>query len=111
VTEINNERDILTVTGITQLDDYFKGGYIEAPNQDKRTILADLTEGGERHLYLNGGFSQFTLAVGFSATVYPGDDLTYETWANKFASLTNNGENWGGWQYTPNVDPAVRGVI
>jgi hypothetical protein len=111
VTEVNDERDILTVTGIAQLDDYFAGGYIEAPNQDKRTILADVTEGGDRHLYLNGGFSRFTLDVGFSATVYPCDDLTYETWANKFASLTDNGANWGGWQYTPNVDPAVRGVI
>lgn len=111
VTEFNDERDMLTVTGLTQIDDYFKGGYVEAPNLDKRTILADLTESGERHLYLNGGFPRFTLDVGFPATAYPGDDLTYDTWANKFSAITNNGSNWGGWQYTPNVDPAVRGVV
>jgi len=110
VTEFNDQRDILTVTGLTELDDHYKGGFVEAPNLDKRTILADLTEGGERHLYLNGGFPRFTLDVGFPATAYPGDDLTYDTWANKFATLTNNGENWGGWQYTPSVDPALRGV-
>lgn len=111
VTELNDLRDVLTVTGLTELDGYYKGGYIEAPNLDKRTILEDVTESGERHLYLNGGFPRFTLDVGFSATVYPGDDLTYATWANKFAALTNNGEAWGGWEFTPNVDPAVRGVF
>lgn len=110
VTALNDERDRLTVTGITQPVDWFKGGFIEAPNLDKRTILADVEEVSERRLYLNGGFPQFTLSAGFNATIYPGDDLTYATWANKFSSLTNNGEFWGGWEYTPNVDPAVRGV-
>lgn len=110
ITEVNDERDILTVTGITQLDDYYKGGYIEAPDLNKRTVLADITESGERHLYLNGGFPRFTLDVGFTADVYPGDDLRYVTWANKFAAFTNNGEAWGGWEFTPNVDPARRGV-
>lgn len=107
VQTFNSERDVITVTGITQLDDYFSGGYIEAPNLDKRTIL-DHTG---NQLTLNGGFPRFTLDTGFPTDIYPGDDLLYSTWANKFAAFTNNGEAWGGWEYGPNVDPAVRGVL
>src|SRR5688572_13870901 len=106
VTALNDQRDVLTVTGITQPDHWFTAGWIEAPNLDKRTVLKQT--GGS--LTLNGGFPQFTLSAGFNATIYPGDDLTYATWANKFQALTNNGEYWGGWEYTPNVNPAVRGV-
>lgn len=113
VTEFNDQRDILTITGATSLPPYLTGGYIEAPDTDKRTILDDVIEGSpaKRHLYLNGGFSRFTLDVGFPADVYPGDDLLYATWANKFAAFTNHGESWGGWEFTPTVDPAKRGVI
>jgi hypothetical protein len=107
ITALNDQRDTLTVTGITEIDDYFTGGWIEAPNLDKRTILSQI--GGT--LILNGGFPQFTLDAGFNATIYPGDDLLYATWANKFSAITNNGENWGGWEYTPNVNPALKGVI
>lgn len=107
VASFNNERDIVTVTGITQIDGFFSAGVIESPDLDKRTILNHT--GGV--LTLNGGFPRFTLDIGFTATIYPGDDLTYETWANKFAAITDNGSNWGGWQYTPNVDPSLRGVI
>lgn len=101
----NDQRDVWTVSGVS-LPDNYRGGFIEAPNLDKRTIL-DFT--GDQ-MTLNGGFPRFTLDTGFPATIYPGDDLTYQTWANRFSSLTNNGANWGGWEYTPNVDPALRGV-
>lgn len=112
VTEFNDQRDILTITGASSLPPYLKGGYIESPDLDKRTILDDVIEGSpaERHLYLNGGFPRQVLDVGFPADVYPGDDLLYSTWANKFAAFTNNGESWGGWEFTPTVDPAKRGV-
>lgn len=106
ITSLNDQRDVLTVSGITQIDGYFTGGFIEAPNLDKRTILNHTGN----QLTLSGGFPQFTLDASFPATIYPGDNLTYETWANKFSALTNNGANWGGWQYTPNIDPALRGV-
>lgn len=106
ITSMNDFRDVLTVSGITQIDGYFTGGFVEAPNLDKRTILSHVGN----QLTLNGGFPRFTLDSTFPATIYPGDDLAYDTWANKFSSLTNNGANWGGWQYTPNVDPALRGV-
>lgn len=111
VTALNSERDILTVTGITEIDGWFSGGMIVAPDRDMRTILKHVTEGADKKLYLNGAFPQFTLAAGFTADIYPGDDLLYSTWANKFDSVTNNGEAFGGWPYMPNVDPAVRGVI
>lgn len=111
VTAFNSERDILTVTGITEVDDYFSGGMIVAPDRDMRTILRHVTEGADKKLYLNGAFPEFTLAAGFTADIYPGDDLLYATWANKFGAVTNNGESFGGWPYMPNVDPAVRGVI
>lgn len=108
---LNDERDILTVSGITEPDDWFKGGFIVAPDQDKRTILKHVTEGGLKKLYLAAAFPQFTLDTGFTADIYPGDDLVYSTWANKFGSVTNNGEKHGGWPYMPNIDPTVRGVI
>ena len=106
VSALNDQRDVLTVTGITEIDGYYSSGWIEAPNLDKRTILSHVGS----TLTLNGGFPEFTLDAGFNATIYPGDDLLYATWANKFDVLTNNGETWGGWEFTPNVDPAVRGV-
>lgn len=110
-TVFNNERDEITVTGITQADDFFTGGMIVSPDQDKRTILTHRTDAGNKKLLLNGAFSQFSLDVGFPADIYPGDDLQYVTWANKFAVETNFGEKWGGWRHTPNVDPATKGLL
>jgi len=108
---LNDLRDVLTVSGISQADDYFKGGMIIAPDRDMRTILKHETVSGDKRLTISSPFSQFTLDEGFTADIYPGDDLLYETWANKFASATNNGELHGGWPYMPNVDPVERGVI
>lgn len=106
VNTFNDQRDVITVTGITQPGTWFKGGFIVAPNQDKRTIV----DQSGATLTLNGGFSRNTLDTGFPADLFPGDDLLYATWANKFAAQTNNGESWGGWEFTPTVDPALRGV-
>lgn len=107
VTGMNDERDELTVSGITQIDDYFTAGLIIASDRDMRTILKQT--GGV--LTLNAAFPLFTMATGYSADIYPGDNLAYDTWANKFAAVTNNGEAFGGWPFMPNVDPLVRGVI
>ena len=111
VTALNDTRDVLTVTGISQEDDYFKGGLIAAPDRDMRTILKHETISGNKKLTISSAFPRFSLDTGFPADIYPGDDLLYETWANKFAAATNNGELHGGWPYMPNVDPEVRGVI
>lgn len=110
VDALNDARDVLTVSGITQIDDWFKGGFIVAPDNDKRGILKHVTEGGLKKLYLTAAFPRFTLSTGFTADIYPGDDLAYSTWATKFAAESNNGMNWGGWQFTPDHDPSVRGV-
>ena len=111
VTALNDERDVLTVTGITQPVEWYKGGRMKAQNNDERTIIKDEVIAADRFLTLAAALPRFTLSTGFTADIYPGDDLTYETWANKFAAETNNGEKHGGWQHTPNIDPAVRGVI
>ncbi len=104
---LNDQRDVLTVTGITELDGHFTGGIIVAPDRDMRTILQHVGD----ELTLSAAFPRFTLDTGFTADIYPGDDLKYETWANKFAAATNNGEKHGGWPYMPNVDVEKRGVI
>jgi hypothetical protein len=111
ITALNDERDVLTVTGISQADTYFSGGLIVAPDRDMRTIVEHVTVGPDKLLTLNAAFPQFTLDTDFTADIYPGDDLTYATWANKFAAQTNNGEAHGGWPLMPNHDPAERGVF
>lgn len=108
---LNDQRDVLTVSGITEPDDWFKGGLIVAPDRDARTILQHVTETGLKRLYLSAAFPQFTLDTGFTADIYPGDDLTYGTWSVKFDAQTAGGANHGGWPFMPNVDPVVRGVI
>lgn len=111
VDALNDQRDVLTVSGITEPDDWFRGGLIIAPDRDMRSILEHKTEGGLKKLYLSGAFPLFTLDEGFTADIYPGDDLTYDTWANKFGAQTSNGEKHGGWPFMPNSDPETRGVI
>jgi hypothetical protein len=111
VTDFNDLRDVITVTGAAEAVPYYRGGLIIAPDRDMRTIIEHELSGADVLLTLSSAFSRFTLDEGFTADVYPGDDLLYETWANKFSATTNNGEAFGGWPYMPNVDPAVRGVI
>lgn len=111
VTEFNDLRDVITVTGVVDAPPYYRGGLIIAPDRDMRTIVEHELSGADVLLTLSSAFNRFTLDEGFTADIYPGDDLLYETWANKFAAATNNGEYFGGWNRIPNVDPAVRGVI
>lgn len=110
VTAFNDLRDIITITGTAQSPPYYRGGLIIAPDRDMRTILEHELSGSDIFLTLSSAFNRFTLDEGFTADIYPGDDLLYDTWANKFASVTNNGEKFGGWPFMPDVDPAVRGV-
>lgn len=107
----NDQRDEMKVVGITEPPPYYQGGFVRAPNQDKRTVIKDELVGSDRVFTLNGGFALSMLDTGFPLDAFPGDDLLYSTWANKFASQTNNGESWGGWEFTPTVDPMKRGVI
>lgn len=112
VDTFNDARDVITVTGISEADGWFRGGLIVAPDRDMRTILEHETiTGGAKQLTLNGAFPEFTLATGFTADIYPGDDLQHGTWVVKFGAETGAGRAFGGWPYTPNVDPAIKGVI
>lgn len=110
VTALNDLRDVITITGAAQAPSYYRGGLIVAPDRDMRTVLEHEIVGSDVRLTLSSAFNRFTLDTGFTAEIYPGDDLLYETWANRFAAATNNGEAFGGWPFMPNVDPAVRGV-
>jgi hypothetical protein len=106
VTAINDLRDILTVTGITQIDDWFTSGVIVAPDGDQRTVLKHVTDAGDKKLYLSAAFNSLSLDTGDTATLYAGDDLLYETWTVKYSA----GQAFGGWPFTPNHDPAKSGI-
>lgn len=110
VTAFNDLRDVITITGTAQTPPYYRGGLIVTPDRDMRTILEHELDGSDILLTLSSAFNRFTLDEGFQADIYPGDDLLYDTWANKFTSATNNGEFHGGWPFMPNIDPAITGV-
>lgn len=110
-TAFSGLRDVITVTGIAEAPPYYRGGVIVAPDRDMRTVIEHEIVGADELLTLSSAFNRFTLDTGFTADLYPGDDLLHETWANKFAAATNNGEFHGGWPFMPNVDPEKRGVI
>lgn len=110
VTELNEFRDVLTVTGLAQADGWFDGGIFSTPDRDPRTILNDETILGDRQISITHPYPQMLMDPGFSADVYPGDDLTFETWSVKFGAQTGGGRAFGGWPYSPDRDPAVGGV-
>ena len=106
VTAINDLRDILTVTGITEIDDWFTSGVIIAPDGDQRTVLKHTTESGAKKLYLSAPFNSLSLDTGDVADLLPGDDLLHATWVNKYDA----GQAFGGWPFTPNHDPVKSGI-
>lgn len=110
VTGFNNERDVLTVTGISDPDGWFDGGIFLTPDRDPRTILDHITVGADKKLTITHPYPQSILDVGFTAEIYPGDDLVYGTWAVKFGAQTFSGRAFGGWPFMPDRDPAVGGV-
>lgn len=110
VTALNDFRDVLTVTGIAQADGWFSGGIFSTPDRDPRTILEHATVTGNKQLTITHPYSQVLLDTGFTSDIYPGDDLTFETWTVKFGAQTGSGRAFGGWPYMPDRDPAVGGV-
>lgn len=106
VTALNDLRDVLTVTGITEIDGWFTSGVIRAPDGDERTILKHVTEGADRKLYLASAFPSLSLDAGDVASIYAGDDLLWTTWVNKYDA----GQDFGGWPFTPNHDPVKSGI-
>lgn len=110
VTALNAFRDVLTVTGISQADGWFDGGIFSTPDRDPRTILDHQTVSGNKELTITHPYPQAILDTGFTSDIYPGDDLTYETWSVKYSAQTGSGRAFGGWPFMPNRDPAVGGV-
>lgn len=92
VTDIDTENFTVTVTGITQIDQWFSAGVFATANGDKRFIL-DHT-GGVLTLIQN--FPLSSLRIGDTATLIDGDDHLYQTCRDKFGTETGSGDAFGG---------------
>jgi len=100
----------ITVSGLSQLDDYYRAGMIRLADRDMRTVDLALTSGGNKILTLSRAFPSTSVQIGDSVDVFAGDDLTQETCSVKFAAATDSGAAWGGWKLTPNRDYARYGI-
>ena len=97
VEDIDTENLTVTVSGASdKIADHFKPGYLEAPNGDKRTILADVVDGTNHVLTLQQNFPSTSLRIADSADAYPGCDRAYTTCRDKFGSETGSGAAFGG---------------
>jgi hypothetical protein len=90
----------MQVSGLTQIDAYYKGGMVRTGDGDMRTVLQSVAG----VLTLSRAFPSTTVQVGDAVDVFAGDDLTLETCATIFGAETEGGAAWGGWQHTPNRD-------
>jgi uncharacterized protein len=106
VEDIDTENFTVTVSGADdKLADWFKIGYLEAPNGDKRTILADAVSGANHVFTLQQNFPSTSLKVADSADAYPGCDRAYTTCRDKYGSETGSGAAFGGNNIQANVNP------
>lgn len=100
----------ITVSGLSQLNDYYRAGMIRLADRDMRTVDLALTSGGNKVLTLSRAFPSTSVQVGDTVEVFAGDDLTQETCSVKFGAATDSGAAWGGWKLTPNRDYARYGI-
>jgi len=100
----------IIVSGLSQLNDYYRAGMIRLADRDMRTVDLALTSGGNKVLTLSRAFPSTSVQVGDSVDIFAGDDLTQETCSVKFAAATDSGAAWGGWKLTPNRDYARYGI-
>lgn len=91
----------VTVTGITQPDDWFERGTIIASNGDIRFIVAHTGA----VLTLDNPFPATTLAVDDAIDIYPGCDRSYATCQGKYGDSTSDGDAFGGNPIVPKVNP------
>lgn len=106
IVSIDTENFTVTVSGADdKIADWFKAGYFEASNGDKRTIIADSVAGSNHVLTLQQNFPSTTLRDGDSAEVYPGCDRAYTTCRDKYGSETGSGAAFGGNNIQANVNP------
>ena len=106
VEDIDTENLSVTVSGAgDKIAGWFKAGYFDAPNGDKRTIIDDTLSGANHILTLQQNFASTSLRVNDSADIYPGCDRAYTTCRDKFGSETGSGAAFGGNPIQTNVDP------
>ena len=106
VSSIDTENFQVTVTGAAdKITGWFKAGYLETPNGDKRTIIADTLSGSDHILTLQQNFPSTSLRVNDSADAYPGCDRAYTTCRDKFGDETGDGDAFGGNPIQANVNP------
>lgn len=107
VTDIDTDNMTITVTGITQIDNWFNAGVIAVANGDKRFILDHTGD----VLTLLQNFPASSLKVGDDATLIDGDDHLYQTCRDKFGGETDNGAAFGGNHLQANQNPHAIGRI
>lgn len=100
----------ITVSGLAQIDNYYKAGMIRLADTDMRTVDKALTSGGNKILTLSRAFPSTSVQIGDTVEVFAGDDLTLETCSTVFAAATDSGAAWGGWKLTPNKDYQRYGI-
>lgn len=106
VTDIDTDNLQVTVSGAgDKIAGWFKAGYLETPNGDKRTIIDDVVDGTDHILTLQQNFPSTSLKVNDSADAYPGCDRAYTTCRDKFGAETGNGAAFGGNNIQANVNP------
>jgi hypothetical protein len=106
VSDVDTNNLQITVTGAgDKITGYFKPGFIEAPNGDKRTIVADTLSGSDHILTLQQNFPSTSLKLNDSADAYAGCDRAYTTCRDKFGAETGNGDAFGGNNIQANVNP------
>ena len=106
VVSIDIENFTVTVSGAgDKIAGWFKAGYYDAPNGDKRTIIDDTVSGANHILTLQQNFPSTSLRVNDSGDAYPGCDRAYTTCRDKFGAETGSGAAFGGNNIQANVNP------
>lgn len=102
--------DTLTTTGLgTYVDDWFRGGYVELADGDRRDVIHSEQATGDLILVRN--FSAESLQVLDPVTAFDGCQHRWqEDCIGKFGGETNNGEAHGGFPFGGAKNPFKTGV-
>ncbi len=91
----------ITVSGISQADNFYRGGYLQLSNGQMRMVTSQL--GGL--LELSHAFN--SISAGLTGTIIAGCDHSRASCRDKF----NNFLNFGGFPYIPTKNPFTDGPI
>lgn len=107
VIDIDAENFTVEVSGISQVDQWFRAGVFACANGDKRFILDHTGD----VLTLIQNFPLSSLRIGDTATLIDGDDHLFETCSVKFGAETGNGAAFGGNHIQANQNPHTIGRL